>query len=198
MDGLLAGARGSLGHSPDRRRCVAQWEAQSGWRNSWRGRCAPRCPHVRSLLLGPHSVCVPCFTSVCMCVHGLAAHTHSPPVPAAASSRSPRGRGALVPEAAWGPCGEDTASAGRALLSLPGVSSEDGSGGPALAIGLGSAPFPLIQAAACQCPAAPPGPGAALPPRRGREQCTHMVAVSVCTRASLCCLGGGESAPGRR
>lgn len=135
-------------------------------RNSLRGRSAPRCPHAHSLLLGPHSVCVPCFTSVCMCVHGLAAHTHSLSVPAAAGSRSPRGCGALVPEAARGSHGKDTASVGQALFSLPGVSSEDGSGGPALAIGPGSAPFPPIRAAACLCPAAPPPPQGQAQPRR--------------------------------
>ena len=48
-----------------------QWEAQSGGRSSRRGRRVPRCPHARSLLLGPHSVRVPCFTSVCVCVRGL-------------------------------------------------------------------------------------------------------------------------------
>ena len=187
VDGLLAGARGSLGHSPDLRQCVAPVGGTLRLEEQPEGTLGAPMPACSCVASRP-TLCAFTASRVCACVCTVLQPTHSPPVPAAAGSRSPRGRGALVPEAARGPHGEDTASAGRALVSLLGVLSEDGSGGPASAIGPGSAPFPPIRAAACQCPAAAPGPGAALPPRRGREQCTHMETVSGRTRASLCCL----------
>lgn len=149
----------SRGHSPGRRRCATSVGGTV--------RLEKRPIPAHLFVASRASLCTCALLHEC--VHGPAAHT---PAACACSSRllvTPGGGGALAPEAARGPRGEDTAGAGRALVSLLGT-SEDGSRGPAWAIGPGSAPFLPIRAATCQCPAAPPGLGAAPLPRLPRDR----------------------------
>lgn len=180
----------SPGHSPGRRRCVMSVGGTVRL-EKW--------PEGTLCTLIPARLFVDSRASLCTCallhecVHGPAAHT---PTTCACSSWllvTPGCGGALAPEAARGPRGEDTASAGWALVSLLGT-SEDGSGGPAWAIGPGSALFLPIRAPTCQCPAAPPGLGAAPLPQPPRDRartrrlcaCVHLWAVRVLQEALEC------------
>lgn len=121
----------------------------------------PRTPVRR--LSGSHSARVPSFTSACTALQ-----------PAAACACHVAG--SLVTPGRWGPGsrgspGPRVRTAGAAGPSfLSGDVRGPGSRGPPWAIGPGSAPFLPIRAATCQCPAAPPGSGAAPACRLPRDR----------------------------